>query len=1374
MKHIFITLLFAACTTEEKNENYSLDILTADFDGDGYTEEDGDCNDNDPTIAPNILEVCDEIDNNCNDEIDEGVTLTIYRDNDGDTYGTTENKQSCEIEEGWTNRPFDCDDNNPNAHNTDSETVLNTTLDMDCDGVIASEDCDDADPVTAQDMDCDGVYTGDDCDDTYPNGSTLGAITSDADCDGILTADDCNDGDDDSTYKTVDADCDDILSYTYGGDDCDDDNPDLGTKEFDFDCDGYLNSNSISDPMAIPEEVEATLDCNDFDANFGSYEIDADCDGILNFNSGGTDCDDENPNAADTTFDADCDGYAFHSYPNAEVCISIHMTDSFGDGWGSNRFILRVDGHAVHTYFVDSYDQQATNSSGNDVIQSVSDEHCFYGKDWEIYWESGSYIEELGFDIAENETVVSSGDFVYTESGQNGLMVDGSFLSESSVIVSGSNLFSEDCNDNDFESTIIANDNDCDGIESYNAGGDDCDDNDTSMGTQSNDNDCDGILSVTAGGDDCDDLDTDHGSQALDNDCDYILSVTAGGDDCDDSDNTLLSQSNDVDCDRSFTNDDCDDTDNTLFDLADDNDCDRILDDIDCNNSDPSQPVFDQDCDGVHTALDCNDIDINLGAMTLDQDCDGVLSYAAGGDDCDDFEFALGTEVLDNDCDGTLSSDECDDSNEELFAKIDDQDCDGIQNYEAGGDDCDDNREDDTEDAVNPYDQNSTFGSQSLDSDCDGILNEDDCGPSNPLKPVFDADCDDFINRADPNFLDKRIEDPDNPMSEDDPEYNNFDIIAFTLDNLGYYYIAEETSRDCDDGNPTKYPFAVELCDGLINNCDEELPSNEKDHDNDGYVECTIDENGWMGYEDQDEDGVLDFVAVSSDPADESLNSDISGGDDCNETDGTVFPGADELCDGLVNLCGGTLPDDEIDNDEDGYVECTIDIDGWDVPSTMPTGGDDCDDTSAFTYVGAAINHLEDCMKDSDADGEGDANVTTEGVIVGRDCDDSDNLTNYGISENFPEECLKDHDGDGFGDSTPTNTNVTAGTDCNDDDIAINSDATEIAVDGVDQNCDGKETCFRDLDEDGFGTSTTVETESLTCSSALSSNTSDDCDDDNIDVNPNADEECDGIDNDCDSLIDETPTDDPDTPAIDTVLYYLDEDLDGFGTLDISAEVCPENPEIEDQMYVNNSDDCDDNDASILNDCDGDGFITSEDCDDTDPTLGDINDCDGDGILNADDVDEDGDGICDADTAGSGNPNTPEDPESTYEALDVPSIIPNNNEYGFASARFVTDSVSITSLDINLGISHSDMGEITVKLTSPNATELVIYDKVDSGQENFSNYLSAGSTFDGEDIQGTWILTVIDSVAGNSGTLDNWSLLVNAEDYDSDCDGTLN
>ena len=44
--------------------------------------------------------------------------------------------------------------------------------------------------------------------------------------------------------------------------------------------------------------------------------------------------------------------------------------------------------------------------------------------------------------------------------------------------------------------------------------------------------------------------------------------------------------------------------------------------------------------------------------------------------------------------------------------------------------------------------------------------------------------------------------------------------------------------------------------------------------------------------------------------------------------------------------------------------------------------------------------------------------------------------------------------------------------------------------------------------------------------------------------------------------------------------------------------------------------DCNDEDATIGGDCDGDGLVTAEDCDDSDPLLGgDFDDCDGDGIL---------------------------------------------------------------------------------------------------------------------------------------------------------------
>ncbi len=63
--------------------------VEGDEDGDGYTPEDGDCNDDDATIHPGAAEVgCDNIDNDCNGEIDDGVgswRLTSREaDNDGD------------------------------------------------------------------------------------------------------------------------------------------------------------------------------------------------------------------------------------------------------------------------------------------------------------------------------------------------------------------------------------------------------------------------------------------------------------------------------------------------------------------------------------------------------------------------------------------------------------------------------------------------------------------------------------------------------------------------------------------------------------------------------------------------------------------------------------------------------------------------------------------------------------------------------------------------------------------------------------------------------------------------------------------------------------------------------------------------------------------------------------------------------------------------------------------------------------------------------------------------------------------------------------------------------------------------------------------
>ncbi len=56
-----------------------------DSDSDGYTSDE-DCNDWDASINPGAPELCDGIDNDCDDEVDEDGATTWYLDSDGDGY----------------------------------------------------------------------------------------------------------------------------------------------------------------------------------------------------------------------------------------------------------------------------------------------------------------------------------------------------------------------------------------------------------------------------------------------------------------------------------------------------------------------------------------------------------------------------------------------------------------------------------------------------------------------------------------------------------------------------------------------------------------------------------------------------------------------------------------------------------------------------------------------------------------------------------------------------------------------------------------------------------------------------------------------------------------------------------------------------------------------------------------------------------------------------------------------------------------------------------------------------------------------------------------------------------------------------------------
>ena len=82
---MFWLLMALSCRTNDKPklQDDTISDTTVDLDGDGYNEEE-DCDDLSAAINPDAVEICDGIDNNCDDSVDEGVTTDFYMDADGD------------------------------------------------------------------------------------------------------------------------------------------------------------------------------------------------------------------------------------------------------------------------------------------------------------------------------------------------------------------------------------------------------------------------------------------------------------------------------------------------------------------------------------------------------------------------------------------------------------------------------------------------------------------------------------------------------------------------------------------------------------------------------------------------------------------------------------------------------------------------------------------------------------------------------------------------------------------------------------------------------------------------------------------------------------------------------------------------------------------------------------------------------------------------------------------------------------------------------------------------------------------------------------------------------------------------------------------
>ena len=106
----------------------------------GAADNDDDCDDTTVLAFPGNPELCDQIDNDCDLEVDEGMTIDYYQDSDGDGFGNPDQSLLyCGIPQGYVNNDEDCDDTTALAH--PDQVEICDGIDNDCDNLTMKSCC---------------------------------------------------------------------------------------------------------------------------------------------------------------------------------------------------------------------------------------------------------------------------------------------------------------------------------------------------------------------------------------------------------------------------------------------------------------------------------------------------------------------------------------------------------------------------------------------------------------------------------------------------------------------------------------------------------------------------------------------------------------------------------------------------------------------------------------------------------------------------------------------------------------------------------------------------------------------------------------------------------------------------------------------------------------------------------------------------------------------------------------------------------------------------------------------------------------------------------------------------------------------------------